>query len=157
MDMAVANLFKKIRFTFEGVHTEIYEPMCFKRTRYYRSPTIENVESIGLNDVNDLCTIFCKPLVLYAFSKVIHEDRVIPIDSIRIKIGIINLEEYDERYLTCYCFEDPLDSPELFFSHADIGSCSFPKHLLKTLFYVFVKVKSYYICSTLRQEARFRL
>ena len=68
--MAVANLFKhKMRFTLRSVSTEIYEPGSFVRTHYYESPTTENVESIGLNDVNDLCTILCKPLVLYAFSK----------------------------------------------------------------------------------------
>ena len=54
MDMAVASLFKhKMRFTLSDVYNEIYEPGCFRRTHYYESPTIENVESIGLNDIND--------------------------------------------------------------------------------------------------------
>ena len=135
MDMAVANLFKhKIRFTSRGVHTEVYEPMCFRRTRYYRSPTIENVESIGINDVNDLCTILCKPLVLYALSKVIHEDRVIPIDSVTIMVGVVDLEEYDDHGLTRYCFENALEYQELFYTHATVDSCSFPKDLLNERF-----------------------
>ena len=58
MDMAVANLFKhKIRLTLRSEVTERYEPEVFHRQLYYRSPSIENVKSIGLNDVNDLCTI----------------------------------------------------------------------------------------------------
>ena len=110
MDMAVASLFKhKIRFTFEGVYTEIHEPRCFRRTHYYESPTIENVESIGLNDVNDLHTILCKPLVLYAFSKIVHEDHVIPIDEVIITVGgVADFQEGEDCNLQRYCFENPL-------------------------------------------------
>ena len=104
--MAVSNLFKhKIRFTFEGVYTEIYEPMCFRRTLYYESPTIKKVESIGLNNVNDLCTILCKPLVLYTLSKTIHEDHVIPIDRVIIMVGVADFQEGEDCYLTRYRFE----------------------------------------------------
>ena len=157
MDMAVASLFKhKIRFTFEGVYTEIYEPTCFRRTLYYESPTIENVESIGLNDVNDLCTILCKPLVLYAFSKIVHEDHVIPIDRVIITVGVADFQEGGDYYLTSYRFENPLGYPELFFTHADVDSCSFPERLLKERTHIFVDVYCYYYCESLREEARFR-
>ena len=93
MDMTVASLFKhKMRFTLRGVYTEIYEPTCFRRTHYYESPTIENVESIGLKNVNDLHTILCKPLVLYTFSKIVHEDHVIPISSVVITVGVADFD-----------------------------------------------------------------
>ena len=83
MGIAVANQFKhKIRFKLIAEGTDLSEPGLFKRTRYYGSQDIENVESIGLKDVNDLCTIFCKPFILYALSKVIHEDRFIYINDI---------------------------------------------------------------------------
>ena len=157
MDMAVASLFKhKIRFTFEGVYTEIYEPRCYRRTLYYESPTIENVESIGLNDVNDLCTILCKPLVLYAFSKIVHEDHVIPIDRVIITVGVADFQEGEDCNLQRYCFENPLGYPELFFTHADVDSCSFPERLLKERTHIFVNVNCYYYCESLREEARFR-
>ena len=105
MDMAVASLFKhKIRFTFGDVFTDIYEPGCFIRTLSYESPTIENVESIGLNDVNDLHTILCKPLVLYAFSKIVHEDHVIPIDRVVIEVGVSDFQEGLGCFLQSYCF-----------------------------------------------------
>ena len=156
MDMAVANLFKhKIRLTFEGVYTEIREPMCFRRTLYYESPTIENVESIGLNDVNDLCTILCKPLVLYALSKIVYEDHVIPIDSVSIIVGVFDLKEGEGCGLTRYRFENLLEYPELFFTHADVDSCSFPERLLKERTHIFVDVNCYYYCDSLREEARF--
>ena len=114
MDMAVASLFKhKMRFTLSGVYTERYEPECFRRTHYYKSPTIENVESIGLNDVNDL-TILCKPLVLYALSKIVHEEYVIPIDRFIIGVGVADFQEGENCYLQRYRFEDPLEYPELF-------------------------------------------
>ena len=157
MDMAVASLFKhKINLIFEGVSTEIYEPMCFRRTHYYESPTIENVESIGLNDVNDLCTILCKPLVLYAFSKIVHEDHVIPIDRVIITVGVADFQEGEDCNLQSYCFENPW-YPELFFTHADVDSCSFPERLLKERTHIFVNVNCYYYCELLlREEARFR-
>ena len=141
MYMAVANLLKhKIRFTFGGVYTEIYEPMCFRRTLYYESPTIENVESIGLNDVNDLCTILCKPLVLYALSKIVHEDHVIPIDSVTIMVGVFDLEKGEDYNLTRYRFDNPLGLPELFSTHTAVDSCSFPERLLKERTHIFVHV-----------------
>ena len=157
MDMAVANLLKrKIRFTSLRVYTELYEPMYFRRTHYYRSPTIENVESLGLNDVNDLCTILCKPIVLYALSKVFHEDRVIPIDFITIMIGVFDFQKGEDYNLSRYRFENPLDYPELFYTHAQANYCSFPERLLNERTYIFVDVICDYMCSNLRQEARFR-
>ena len=154
--MAVASLFKhKIRLTFEGVYTQMYEPMCFRRTQYYKSPTIENVESIGLNNVNDLCTILCKPLVLYALSKIVHEDHVIPIDRVIITVGVADFQG-EECGLTRYSFENLLGYPELFFTHADVDSCLFPEHLLKERTHIFMDVDCYYYCDSLREEARFR-
>ena len=155
MDMAVANLFKhKIRFELKAEGINLYEPMCFKRTRYYESPFLENVESLGLKNVNDLCSILCKPFVLYLLSKITHEDHVIPIDNVTIMVGVIDLG--DQRGLTRYRFENPLDSPELFSTHADVDSCSFPDRLLNERTLVFVEATCYYICSNLREEARFR-
>ena len=157
MDMTVASLFKhKMRFTFEGVDTGIYEPGCFIRTHYYESSTIENVESIRLNDVNDLHTILCKPLVLYAFSKIVHEDHVIPIDSVIITAGVFDFQESENCNLRHYCFENPLGYPELFFTHANVDSCSLPERLLKERTHIFVNVSCYYYCESIREEMRFR-
>ena len=157
MDMTVASLLKhKMRFTLRGVYTEIYEPTCFRRTHYYESPTIENVESIGLKNVNDLHTILCKPLVLYAFSKIVHEDHVIPISSVTITVGVSDFQEGEDCNLQSYYFVNPLERPELFFTHACVNSCSFPERLLKERTQIFVKVRCYYYCESLREEARFR-
>ena len=157
MDMAVANLFKhKMRFTFEDVYTDICEPGCFIRTLSYESSTIENLESIGLNDVNDLHTILCKPLVLYAFSKIVHEDHVIPIDRVLITVEVNDFQEGLGCLLQRYCFENPLRYPELFFTHADVDSHSFPERLLKKRTHISVNVFCYYYCESLREEVRFR-
>ena len=157
MDMAASNLLKhKIRFTSLGVHTSLFEPTWFIRTRYYRSSYIENVESLGLNDVNDLCKIFCKPLVLYTVSKVLHEDRVIPIDSIMITIGVAGFQKGEDYCLTCYTYNPIWDYPEFFYTDANAEYFSFPKHLLNERIYIFVNVTCDYLCSNLREEARFR-
>ena len=155
--MAVASLFKhKMRFTLRSVHTDLYEPMCFVRTHYYESPTIENVESIGLKNVNDLHTILCKPLVLYTFSKIVHEDHVIPIDRVTIAVGVADFQEGEDCNLQFYRFQNPLEYSELFFTHADVESCSFPERLLTVRTRVFVHVYCYYYFDSLREEARFR-
>ena len=157
MDMTVASLFKhKVRFTFEGVYTEIYEPMCYRRTHHYKSPTIENVKSLGLNDVKDLCTVHCKPLALYALSKIGHEDHVIPINDVTVSIGVYDAQEHEYYDITRYCFESMAISPELFFVNAQIDSISFPELLLNVRTHVFVHVYCYYFCNSLREEARFR-
>ena len=157
MDMAVANLLKhKIRFELITEGTDLCQPGYFKRTRYYGSQHIENIESIGLKDVNDLCTIFCEPFIFYALSKVIHEDRVIPINDVTISVGVVNLEGHHEYELTRYSYEGIWDSPEFFSIDRDVDRCSFPEHLFHSCFYVFVEVKSFYICHTLLEDARFR-
>ena len=148
MDMAVGDLFKhKIRLTFDSKVTEIYEPMAYRRIQYYDSPIIENVESVD-------ASLF-KPFALYALPKVIHEDRNIPIDYVEINVVINDL--HDEDYeLAFYQFEDPQASPELFFTQAEVDTRPFPSNLLNQPFRVNANVTCYYICSSRRQEVRFR-
>ena len=49
-----------------------------------------------------------------------------------------------------------MDYSELFFTNADVESCSFPERLLKERTRIFVNVYCYYYCDSLREEARFR-
>ena len=149
MDMAVANLFKReIRLTFDREVTEIYEPMTYRRMRYYSSPTIENVESVDAS--------LLKPFVLYALSKVVYEDRAIKMDTIKIKVGINDLREYEDYVIERYKFDNPMASPELFFTRAKEYIRPFPNRLLNRPFQVNAYVTCYYICSNQRQEVRFR-
>ena len=148
MDMAVANLFKhKIRLILNSEVTKRYEPEAYKRGRYYFFLNIENVESVD-------ASLF-KPFVLYAISKVVHEDRDIQIDSVTIVAGITDLKEYEEYALASYRFESPQYSPELFFTHAEVDTRPFPEHLLNEPFHVWVNVISYFFSDKLR-EALFR-
>ena len=71
-------------------------------------------------------------------------------------LGVTDLEEPDHYGITRYRFENPLDSPELFSTLADVDSCSFPERLLNKPFFVFADVTCYYSCSSRRQEVRFR-
>ena len=157
MDMAVANLFKhKIRFELADQGADIEEPTLFMTYRYYRSPDIENVKSLGINNFNDLFRVHCKPLVLYAISKIVHEDHIIPINYVIISMGVYDLEEYDDYDLMRYRFENPLNSPELFFTNSNIYYTSFPERLLNVRSHVFVHVSCHYYCESLREEVRFR-
>ena len=157
MDMALESLFKhKIRFDFKVQEVDLLEPDYFVISQHYRSQDIENVKSLGLNDINDLCTIHFKPFVLYLLSKVIHEDHVIPIGRVTIKIGVFNFQKDYNEGLICYCFQNLLNSPELFFADAGTHSAPFPEHLLKKHTYFSVEVACYYPYETLRKEVKFR-
>ena len=93
--MSVANLFKReIRLTLDSEGTKRYEPEAYMRYRYYFSPIIENVESVD-------ASLF-KPFILYAFSKIVHEDHDIEIDTITIKVGINDLHEYEDYGIAFY-------------------------------------------------------
>ena len=85
-----------------------------------------------------------------------YDYHVIPIDDVTIGIGVADLEEGEDRVLTRYRFKNPLDSPELFSTLTDVDSYSFPKRLWNKRSYVFADVTCSYICSSRRQEVRFR-
>ena len=157
MDMAVADLFKnKIRFELIVEETEIVTPWCFERIRYYESPFVENVESISLRDVNDFYKIFYEPFILYALSKVLHEDRVIPINEFTITVGVSDLEKGERYDLNCYSYNHIWDYPEFFSMHCDVDYCPYPDHLVHGNFYLWINVASYYNFTNRREEARFR-
>ena len=157
MDMAVSNLFKhKMRLDLIVKGTEFVTPRCFERRRYYRFQIIENVESISLRDVNDLYRIFYESFILYAVYKVLHEDRVIPIDEFTITVGVYDLEEGEGYDLRCYSYNHIWDRPDFFSIQREGNCCAFPEHLVRGRFYLWINVESYYRCGTIREEARFR-
>ena len=148
MDMAVSNLLKhKIRLELESEVNEEYEPHTYKRCRYYHSPTLQNVERVD-------ASLF-KSFVLYTLSKVLHEDRDIIIDEVSITVGVVGLEEREERDLVRYLFETPRDYPELFFTHSEVETQPFPEHLINQPFSVWVDVNCYFISDWFR-EAMYR-
>ena len=71
-------------------------------------------------------------------------------------MGVVDVEDHHRCELTRYRYGDLWDCPEFFSTESDVDSCMFPERLLHKRFYVFVEVKSLYICSNLREEARFR-
>ena len=145
MDMVVANLLKhKIRLELELEVNEEYEPHTYKRCRYYRSTTLQNVERVD-------ASLF-KPFVYYVLSKVLHEDRDIIIDEVSIIVQVFGLEERVERDLAEYRFETPRDYPELFFTHSEVETHPFPEHLINQPFFVWVVVNCYFISDRFRDD-----
>ena len=145
MDMVVANLLKhKIRLELELEVNEEYEPHTYKRCRYYRSMTLQNVERVD-------ASLF-KPFVYYVLSKVLHEDRDIIIDEVSIIVQVFGLEERIERDLAEYRFETPRDYPELFFTHSEVETHPFPEHLINQPFSVWVVVNCYFISDRFRDD-----
>ena len=157
MDMAVSNLFKhKMRLDLIVERTNPSAPRRFERRLYYRFQIIENVESISLRDVNNLYKIFYKPFILYALSKVLHKDRVIPINEFTITVGVSDLEEGERYDLNCYSYNHIWDYPEFFSMHRDVDYCPYLDHLVHGNFYLWINVSSYYDFTNRREEARFR-
>ena len=142
--MSVANLFKrKIRFSFiRDVPQET--SMFHRRLQFYESPIIENVESVD-------ATLF-KLFVLYTFSKIVHESHDIPINFVLIKIGINDLQSYENLRLAVYRFKPQLASPKLFFTREELWPYRFPNSLLNQPFRVRVEVECCYIFSNQPQE-----
>ena len=74
MDMAIANLFKhKVHFKLESEECDTDEPYYHSKGRQYCSREIENVESIGVRDANDLCLKCLGPFLLHTISTVREE------------------------------------------------------------------------------------
>ena len=145
MDMVVANLLKhKIRLELELEVNEEYEPHTYKRCRYYRSTTLQNVERVD-------ASLF-KPFVYYVLSQVLHEDRDIIIDEVSIIVQVFGLEERVESDLAEYRFETPRDYPELFFSNSEVETHPFPEHLINQPFSVWVVVNCYFISDRFRDD-----
>ena len=146
--MAVSNLLKhKIRLELELEGNKEYEPHTYRRCRYYRSPTLQNVERVD-------ASLF-KSFVLYTLSKVLHEDRDIIIDEVSITVGVDGLEEREEHDLVRYRFETPRGYPELFFTYSEVETQPFPENLINQPFSVWADVNCYFISDSLR-EALFR-
>ena len=174
MDTAVVSLLKhKIRLTPDCQVKRQQEPESFIAIQSFRSPYIENVERMD-------ASLF-KPFIMYTFSNIIHKHRDIPIewgvdryiqrgwgldrnirvnwqlDQVEIVIQARESEDRGFHDLTFYRFENPVDSPELFFTHSYVDSFSFPEHLLNEPFFVLVRVKCYYSSNDVREaiERRF--
>ena len=174
MDMAVANLSKrKIRLTPDCKGTQQHEPESLIMCQIFRSPYIENVERMD-------ASLF-RPFIMYAFSNIIHEHRDIPIywgvgrniqrrwgvnrnirvnwrlDRVEIVIQARESEDRGFHDLTFYRFENPVDSPELFFTRSYVDPFAFPEYLLNEPFFVWVKFKCYFSSNDVREaiERRF--
>ena len=78
MDMTVANLFKhKAHFQLISEENNRYEPRVFNKGQQYISNEIENLESIGVSNVNELRLKCLEPFIVYIISTLIHESIIL--------------------------------------------------------------------------------
>ena len=73
MDMAVANLFKhKALFRMNCPRWRDDDHPDYRRFyREYRSKPIENLRSLGVTDINELCLKCLEPFMVYIISKLV--------------------------------------------------------------------------------------
>ena len=85
MDMAVSNLFKhKAFFQMRSSRGSCnHHPDYHTFHRGYESKRIENLRSVGVTDINELCMKCLEPFMVYTISQFVKEETE-PIDSIRV-------------------------------------------------------------------------
>ena len=146
MDMAIANLFKhKALFQLTSEENDIYEPCIFNKRRQYRSNVIENLESIGVSNANDLRFKCLEPFIVHIMSTLVKEesDRI---DNITATATLMPRDgEYDDYDFVEYSLFNPEYCLHLFSAANDTIIYSFPEHLLTTPFSIFVNVYSYFV------------
>ena len=97
MDMAVANLFK---------HKALFRRVCnrwrddnhpdYRRFyREYRSKPIENLRSVGVTDINELCLKCLEPFMVHIISQLVVEETE-HIDYIDVYAGMFETDPFHE-------------------------------------------------------------
>ena len=126
MDMAVANLFKykahfEMGFPFpskkpNGRHPNYYRFYLI----YFSHPIIENLRSMGVTDINELCLKCLKPFMVYNISKLVTE-QTRPIKRIIVSAKMEELEPIElfgniaySGYKPKKIYSISLDNPKLF-------------------------------------------
>ena len=160
MDMAINNLFKhKVHFKISSEECDTDEPYLDSKGRQYDSNHIENLESIGVCNANDLCLKCLEPFVVHIISTMVHEERE-HIDKISVRAGFMSLVDgwdddpfFDPEYdLLRYSLDNPKYCLHLFSLNSETSIYSFPEHLLEGPFVLFVHVYSYFIPPHMREE-----
>ena len=156
MDMAIANLFKhKVHFKISGEEHDTYDPYLYSKGRQYDSNHIENLESVGVRNANDLCSKCLEPFIVHIISTMVHDERN-HIDNISVRAEFMRLRDddplFDPEYdLLRYYLDNPKYCLHLFSSNSETSIYSFPEHVLTEPFFLFVHVYSYFIPPHLRE------
>ena len=153
--MVIKNLFKhEVNFRLTGEDPDDQEPYMFSVGRQYRSRDIENIESIGARDANDLCLRKLEPFVIHIISTmldVMHER----IDYISINVCLIDCVEYDDYDLIGFRLDSPEFNFSLFSERSEVSIYTFPENLLNDKFFISVEAYAYTVPDELR-EMEFR-
>ena len=153
--MAVANLLKhKIRFKFCSDQNDMYERFLINRGQRYMSNEIENLESIGVSDVNELRLKCLDPFIVYLISTLIHEEYRLYISAISALVELIPEvgTGYDDYDLISYNLDDPSSNIHLFSSSSERVTYSFPERMLNSPFRIYIIFYSYYLTDQEREE-----
>ena len=151
MDMAIANLFKhKVHFHLVSEEPDYQEPYLFSKGRQYVSREIENVESIGVRNANDLCMKRLEPFFLHTISTIVREERH-HIDNSTVKATLRGGEEYDDYDLIAHTLDNPEFTIHLFSVNSEMSIYSFPENLLNEPFCIFVDVFFYFMPDNIKE------
>ena len=145
MDMAVANLFKhKALFRMDISRGRNDVQSDYRRFfRDYRSKPIENLRSVGVTDINELCLKCLEPFMIYIISQLVVEETE-HIDYINVYAGMYEIGPFpidldDDGHDICNIY---LDNPGLCLhvlsSNSEMTICPIEKRLFDKPFFITV-------------------
>ena len=152
MNMVIANLFKhKVHFEISSEEHDTNEPYFYSKGRQYVSNDIENIESIGVRNANDLCLKCLEPFIVHIISTIVREERH-HIDSITVRATLGEMSgQWDDYDLIEYTLDNPKYNIHLFSLNNETRIYSFPEHLLNNTFCIFVNAFFFFIPDHLRE------
>ena len=155
MDMAVANLFKhNVHFRLDSEERDTNERYLNSKGRQYRSKDIENLQSVGVRNANDLCLKCVEPFIVHIISTIVNEERD-HIDNITVRATIIDISgTYTYQYehiLLEYNLDNPKYCLHLFSSNGKTTIYSFRERVLNGPFFIHVNAFYYFIPPHLRE------
>ena len=146
MDMVLANLFKhKVIFNMKSSHVRDDEhPDYHTYYNRYVSKRIENLQSIGVTNINELCMKCLEPFMVYAISQIVTEETE-HIDYLRVyallKEDNFLYEELADLPKMCSI---KLDDPDLYLhalaSNSEMSIRPIEKRLFDKPFYIYIYV-----------------
>ena len=156
--MALANLFKhNLRFTLDGELNDVDERVFYSKGRQYGSKRIENIESLGVSDVNEL-RLKCVKLFIVSIISTLLEEEEYYIDNVIATATIFDVSDSqdDDPYgpdydIVQYTLNNPKYCIHLFSSNAEEYIYTFPERLLQRPFSIDVNVFYYFIPFEVRQ------
>ena len=157
MDMAVASLFKhKAFFQMRSSRGSCdHHPDYHTFHRDYKSKRIENLRSVGVTDINELCMKCLEPFMVYTISQLVKEETE-PIDCIRV-FAVMHQDkfpldiDYDFHDICSIDLDNPNFCLHTLSSNSEMTIRPIDTRLFDEPFYIYIDVYFEFMTPTARE------